>query len=251
MFGWARSLIRGTPLERPARAVWSVLRPARGEPGYLQKGRTYDRQTEEIIARVLLPGSSAVDVGAHSGVILESIVNHAPGGSHWAFEPLPEFAAQLRIRFENVRVVEVALSDHSGETTFQHVINHPGYSGLIERPYDHDDAKIEEIRVQVGALDDFIDESEDIHFIKVDVEGGELGVLRGAQHTILRNRPYIVFEHGKRAAAAYGSTTEEIFDLLQHCGLSVSRLGDWLEGRSSLTRQEFSDGTEFMFLAHP
>ena len=249
MLEWAKSLIRRGPLERPARAAWSLLRP-HGEAPYVVRNRAYDRETEEIIARVLAPRMNAVDVGAHSGEILRVIVSHAPGGTHWAFEPLPQFAAQLRKRFDAVKVFEVALSDHIGESTFQHVTSHPGYSGLERRPYDHDDVEIEEIYVRVDTLDNIIDEHEDIHFVKVDVEGGELPVFRGARRTIVRNRPYIVFEHGKRAAAGYNSTSEEIFDFLYQCDLSVSRLRDWLEGNPPLTRPQFCDGTEYMFLAH-
>jgi hypothetical protein len=51
------------------------------------------------------------------------------------------------------------------------------------------------IQVDVARLDDVLDESSRPRLIKVDVEGAELAVLRGAAETIGRARPLVVFEH--------------------------------------------------------
>ena len=252
MLAWAKSLIRSTPLERPAKIVWRLFGPRQTEPVSSHiKNQWYDQLTEKIIARVLRPDSNAIDVGAHAGEILRVIVTQAPFGTHWAVEPLPSFAAQLRDQFEGVNVLELALSDRTGDSTFQYVTNDPAYSGLRRHPYDRDDPQIEEIRVKVDTLDNILERAEKIDFMKVDVEGGELPLFRGASKMILSNRPYIVFEHGKRAAAAYGAGSEDIFDFLSQHGLGVSRLDDWLDGKPALTRRQFSDGRDFMFLAHP
>ena len=61
-----------------------------------------------------------------------------------------------------------------------------------------------------------------IHFMKIDVEGAELQVLRGAIQTILKYKPVIVFEHGLGAADHYGTKPEDIYDfLVSECGLSI------------------------------
>ncbi|MBT8215354.1 MAG: FkbM family methyltransferase, partial [Acidimicrobiia bacterium] len=154
---------------------------------------------------------NSVDVGAHAGAILELLVARAPRGSHWAVEPLPAFATQLRKSFPTVTVCQVALSDSEGEAEFLHVRNQPGYSGLRRRPYDFRDPDIERISVRVDTLDRLIPDDIDIHLIKVDVEGGELGVLLGGMRLLRRCRPYVVFEHGRDSAAAYGTRSEQIY----------------------------------------
>jgi FkbM family methyltransferase len=52
----------------------------------------------------------------------------APEGHLFAFEPIPDLANSLRRCFPQVHVHDCALSDHTGEATFQHVKNDPAYS---------------------------------------------------------------------------------------------------------------------------
>ena len=96
----------------------------------------YDRQTVEVMRRVLRHDSSGVDMGAHRGDILRHMVTLAPAGIHHAFEALPHLAASLRIHFPGVRVHEVAVSDASGDADFMYVENAPAYSITAIDVYD-------------------------------------------------------------------------------------------------------------------
>jgi len=212
----------------------------------------YDRWTRQVIARVLSADSNCIDVGAHAGEVLRDIVAAAPRGHHMAIEPLPDFAATLRDRYEAVEVLQVALSDSEGTKEFFHVVNAAAYSGLKLREFDRPDESVEKIDVRVCRLDEIVPTSRVIRFVKIDVEGGELGVLRGGSRTLKANRPYIAFEHGAVASSAYGASSEEIYDLLvDETGLKISLLSDWLDGRPALSRQSFIDQKNFFFLAHP
>lgn len=105
--------------------------------------------------RALQDDSNCVDVGAHRGAMLQEIRRFAPRGRHFAIEPLPEFADRLKHRYGDVTAVSCALSDHSGETTFQYVRSNPAYSGIRRRQYPGSE-DVTEIRVPLRTLDEIL-----------------------------------------------------------------------------------------------
>lgn len=240
-----KRLILGTPLELPARYVHSRLTG--------NKNWIYDRQTFEVMSRVLTQhGSSFVDVGCNKGDILRHAVRISPTGRHWAFEPLPELHSRLKSEFSSVNVFNLALSDRRGETTFQHVISCPALSGLLKREMANSE-HVETINITTDTLDNIIGNSR-VDMIKIDVEGAELLVLRGAKGTIKRNKPVIVFEHGLGGADSYGHTPEQVFELLAECGMKVSTMKRWLHHDPPFEATDFAahwrDGKDFYFIAY-
>jgi len=260
-----RRWIAGTPMENLVRALlrgFNTSRRAAGSisPAGVDLNTLYDVQTTAVMERVLGRRSNCIDVGCHQGTILDIMLRFAPEGRHFAFEPLPHMHTALVTKYAtvpNIELHELALSDTSGETTFQHVVTNPGYSGLLRRHYDRPNEQIEEIKVRKGRLDDIVPAGIPIRLLKVDVEGAELQVFRGAIGILRRSRPFIVFEHGKGAADYYDTRPEQIFDLLADSGLCLSLMGDWLEsdGASALSRaafvDQFDEGRNYYFLAHP
>ncbi len=71
-----------------------------------------------------------------------------------------------------------------------------------------------EIPVRLEALDDALPPGYMPALIKIDVEGGEEAVLRGALRTLREHRPIVVFEHGLGSANAYGTEPSDVFGLL-------------------------------------
>ncbi|MDP8927074.1 MAG: FkbM family methyltransferase [Actinomycetota bacterium] len=230
----------------------------RGEPtGQVVDDRNvrYDSETAEVIDRVLGPDDNAIDVGAHTGQVLVRILARAPRGKHLAFEPLPWLAAELRDRYPDVEVYELALSDHAGSETFHYVVSNPAYSGLRRRRFDRPHEEVILTEVKTERLDALVPDDRPIRFVKVDVEGAELQVFRGARRTITRNKPYIVFEHGLGGSDVYGTRPEDVYDLLVGCGLHLNIMSRWLAGESPLTREQFIEqfdtNENYYFLAHP
>ena len=247
--------VSGTPFEGVARRIWSECSSI-GNP-YARQSLRYDRQTLEIMKRVLRTDSNCIDVGCHRGKMLASICKLAPQGRHFAFEPLPTFCERLRKRFPSVEIHDVALSDHDGSASFCYVVDAPGLSGFRKLGHVPAAARVEEIAVRTEQLDNMIPRELSIDFMKIDVEGAQLQVFRGGVATITRNRPFVAFEHNM-LAEGYGATSDMIYDLLvEGCGLEISLLKDWLSAKPPLNRATFSGhmgfhpGAHFYFLAHP
>jgi FkbM family methyltransferase len=255
MSNWLKKIIIASPLEGIARRVYRFFNPV-GEDVIGRKNAAYDEQTFAVMQRCLRKDSICVDVGCHAGAILKEMLRLAPAGTHYAFEPIPELYQKLIVSFPNVKVFDVALSDSVGEVSFQHVISNPGYSGLKKRSYDRPHESVEAIKVKTDLLDNIIPADRPISLIKIDVEGAELQVLRGAANTIRKSSSVIIFEHGLGAADCYGTTPEQVYDLLTlQCNLRVSLMEDWLKGDSPLHREgfaaQFYQGINWYFMAHP
>ncbi len=225
---------------RLARAACGVLT----RPCLRQRNFQYDEDSFAVMRRCLRIDSNCVDVGSHRGSFLAEIVRLASRGTHLAFEPLPHLYKELVASYgsmPNVRLYELALSDTVGERTFQYVVSNSGYSGFRRRRYDRPSEVIKELEVRSELLDNIVPDNMPIDFIKIDVEGAELEVMRGAVTTIKRSSPTIVFEHGLGAADYYGTSPEAVYDLLgSECGLQIFLMREWLRGAPALTRREFA-----------
>jgi FkbM family methyltransferase len=239
---------------KAVRTGWYAL-PRRLTPAQRQ-GRRYDELTISVMRAILERDSVCVDVGASSGALLQQMCALAPAGKHHAFEPLPTMAAELQARFPAVQVHAVALADTNGESEFVHVVSNPAYSGLRVRRYDRPDERLETITVPTRRLDDVLPADAPVSFMKIDVEGGEYGVLAGGLGTLRRCKPVVAFEHGGGwTTENYGTNSGMLFELLHQAGLDVSLLEDWLGGRPSMSVAEFINAQmvngEYFFLAHP
>ena len=210
-----------------------------------------NRAIATLLRRHLRADTAVIDVGCHEGRFLEAVRQHAPRGRHLAFEPLPTFAAQLRQRFPDVTVHELALSDTVGEVLFHHVVTNPGYSGIRQRRLDRSGERVVQVAVRTAILDDLVEAAHPIGLLKIDVEGAELQVLRGAQRTLRRARPFLLFEHGQGGAAAYGTEPEQVFDLLDGLGYTIHGLDEGPAYDRLGFRAEFDGGQHWNFWARP
>lgn len=221
------------------------------------KNQQYDKQTAQVIRKVCKPNSNCVDIGCHKGEVLDVIRRYAPQGQHFGFEPIPVMYHNLVHKYSHTtcHIYDIALSNEKGETQFNFVVTNPAYSGLIRRKYDKPGEQDQSIKVKVDLLDNIIPLDLPISLIKIDVEGGELGVLQGAVKIIRQHRPVIIFEHGVGASDCYGTTPQQVYQLLQQCGLKVSTMKRWLEDAPALMEEEFAqqfyNKLNYYFIAYP
>lgn len=223
----------------------------------LTKNLEYDRLTKAIMKRCIHAQSNCIDVGCHKGEMLDVILALSPQGKHFAFEPLPVLFNQLEAKYKGkATVYPYALSDVNGTSTFQFVRNAPAYSGIHKRKYDTNTPDIEQINVELKTLDTLIPKEIKIDFIKIDVEGGEYGVLKGALQLLKNCRPVVIFESGLGASEYYGTKPIELYQFItKTAGLQISTLKSFIKQQSPLTEKEFethfNNNTEYYFTAHP
>jgi FkbM family methyltransferase len=205
------------------------------------------RRLRLLMALTLAEDACCVDVGANIGAVLRDMVRFAPRGRHVAYEPLPELAVQLATEFPRVTVRNAAVSDHTGEATFHRVKDRDTRSSLS--PLDYGDEELERLTVRVEDLDSALPDDFIPALIKIDVEGAEEQVLRGAAATLARHRPTVVLEHNA-SAHHFGTSSEAVHDLLAGAGLRVFDI----DGRGPYGPHELAErvqsGAIWTFVAH-
>lgn len=184
--------------------------------------RIYDLALSETLWRLIEPGHFVLDVGANIGFIT-SLCSYktGPQGKVWSFEPNPIVLSRLtkNIRhnqYPNTTLYPFALSDSNKE----------GYLELPETfSYNQGVAYVKNgthstdaIKIDLRKLDDMIDPGTIINVLKIDVEGHELTVLKGAEQMIQNKQiTNIVYEDHE----PYPS---EIAAFLAHKGYTIYRI---------------------------
>lgn len=151
-----------------------------------------DQLASVLVSRICEPRKTFIDIGAHIGSVIAAVMEHDRSVRLIAAEPVPEKARNLVKRFPGVEVHECALGESTGEVSFFVDTLRPGYSSLFS-PQDSKAAGTREIRVSLRRLDD-LTQSDQVDVIKIDVEGAELGVLKGGDRLVTKCRPTILFE---------------------------------------------------------
>ncbi len=180
-------------------------------------GVANDQLASQLITRLCHPDKTFIDVGAHIGSVIAAVLHHAPSIGVIAFEAIPEKADNLKRRFPKAKIYTCALSESEGKASFFIDTQRSGYSSL---------GKIEnkkstvEITVPLKKLDSIVS-SNQVDAVKIDVEGAELGVLRGSENLITANHPVIMFESAPTADNGLGYTKEALWQWFAGRGYEV------------------------------
>lgn len=161
-----------------------------------------------------------LDVGANRGLSAEAFLMYAPSARIYLFEPNPVVSKRLLRRYESSPRMEV-FECGLGDRTEERILYVPFYKGWMfdalasfDRKeasewletriagYRRENLRIEEYLCAIKRIDDM---GIAPFFIKLDVQGHELAVLRGAEQTLRTHRPIILLESLSPVAQAWAS----------------------------------------------
>lgn len=167
-------------------------------------------------------GQVCIDVGANFGyysLVASGIVG--PSGQVYAFEPSPKTLEILHLNTkanDNISVVDMAVSDASGEIRFFHTDDYVN-SGSVPSPPFKQPNEVEEITVQAVSLDEHFPDDFEINFLKIDIQGDDLKAIEGARGIIRRSQSIkILVEWAPTWMKNAGIETEELTNLLTELG---------------------------------
>jgi len=223
------------------RRLWLPLSHAL--PIYLRDCQLYDDLPRRLarFVRGRYGPLCAIDVGANVGDSIAAF-RPEPQDRFLAIEPSSKFATCLKRNFgpPQVEILEKALSDQPMQSGLK-IVERSGTASVISGDSEHS---------QMGAhtLDDLIaskKEFEALNILKVDTDGNDFAVIRGAKETIGRFRPVVMLECDLFDNGAYVDDVLEVIALLEECGLdsmlAYDNFGFLMSSYSSANATPFLD----------
>lgn len=211
-----------------------------------------------LLARFVPRGSVCIDVGAANGVYTTVLSRLAgPAGRVYSFEPQPASfrllaAGRALLRLRNVDARRVAVSDEPGPLVMLVPRRRLPVHGraFVSRGATLTSDDLAEFRaadrleVDTVTLDGL--GLQRLDFVKCDVEGGELAVLRSGEGMLLAHRPVLLLEVEARHTRKYGYAPAELFAWLAARGYAAHVLDG-----ARLRRVDRVDGAHRNYLFRP
>jgi len=206
-------------------------------------GTHEDYETWVLKSRIK-PGMTFVDVGANVGyytVISAALVG--PSGRVFCFEPdaLNYSFLQKSIAlngFDHVHPFQLALTDRAGKATLYLS------EGLGSHSLGLQDGNTAQVEVDVARLDDLPALAEQgVDFIKIDVQGAELSVLKGSQHILSKWKPSILAEFEPRCLEKFGVSGDEFLNYVENLGYRITLLDPDARAQIPYTREALLERT--------
>ncbi len=185
-----------------------------------------DRHERELVRSLIKPGARVVDVGANIGVysrFFSGLVGST--GTVVALEPDTENFGRLVQNvgsLSNVKAIHAAAGDCSGEV----LLFRSNEMNVDHRTFDSGDGR-PSVAVKMVALDDLFSSREPVDFLKVDVQGFELSVLKGAERLLTENQNIkILMEFWPYGLIKASVTPESLIDYVKSLGFFIAEIGN-------------------------
>ena len=188
-------------------------------------GQYYEINVEHWLKQVLCKLEKPIfyDVGSNYGyysVILSQLTK-----TTYAFEPVAETFIVLKKNIKKNRIKNIiqfpfALSDKE-ESISINIYSSSGNNSMFKRniPSDHPTKHIGKSNIRTKTIDSLVfsenNRIEKPDLIKIDVEGAELHVLKGAIKTIVKYKPVLLVEYSETTSIDAGYICKDIFDFIK------------------------------------
>ena len=216
----------------------------------ISEGR-YEPLLESTLLEISRGCSGFADIGANAGFYAISVGVTNPDCNVWAFECNPEIRGYLlrNIQLNGLSQIHVrpeGVSDFPSEAEL-FVPAFTGSGGGSLRDLHPDEGEAKRFTVSLITLDSL--ELKNLDLMKVDVEGAELGVVRGGLMTINLSKPTIFVELLRKWMKPFGSAPSDVFELLSKMGYVLFEIfEDHINEVSEIAVN--TSATNFVF-AHP
>ncbi len=197
------------------------------------KYRHKERKRSLMLASMVPADCTIIDVGANVGLLTKEFATaHSGHVNVIAFEPGDYCLSILRSvvrNFKNVEIVEAGLGDEDSTSVLKTPLKDAGSMG-IGLSQIGGDLEREHVSQQVSVmkLDTFCKDRQglNIGLLKVDVEGGEFNVVKGAVEVIKTQQPLWYMEIEERWTKKYGYQPNDLFNFMFEFGYSAFSVSD-------------------------
>ena len=220
-------------------------------PLYLPLYKAYkalsDRREREFLRKIVKPGMRIVDVGANIGIYTNYFAGLVgPNGAVYAFEPSPENFSRLQhnvLPKAGITTVQAAVGDSNGTVD----LFLSDQANVDHRTYDSGDGR-RKVTVPLVCLDDYFSPGTRIDFIKIDVQGHEYSVLKGASR-LLKENPRIVclLEIWPYGLTRAGVKSSDLMRFISGLGFVYEVVGDG--GPGVIERLDSDDESDYCNIA--
>lgn len=214
--------------------------------------RQHHSELMPILKQYIPEDGAVIDIGGHAGQFTKLFSSVARNGHVYTFEPGTYAYSILSLMkkikgLKNVSLFKLGVSSENTNKTLSVPIKESGSLGY-GRSCVSDAAFEKSVQEQINliSLDSFVEEGNfsRLDFIKVDVEGHEMSVLRGAKETLKKHYPALMIEINEGHLGQFGTKVEEVFRYLEGLGYSFARID---EASGSLVRDEKIQDTDYLF----
>lgn len=187
----------------------------------------HEYQSTQEVKRIITPGMTILEIGANIGyyALIEATLA-GKSGHLYAIEPSPSNFEALKKNLElngirNTYLHQAAFGEKRGKSKF-YVYDRSNLSSFIKR--EDMGMQCTEVEVEILTLDDFL-VGKEVDFVRMDVEGYEREILRGAEKAFAAGKKpkYFFIEVHSDLLHMKGSSCKEILELLGGYGYDIKK----------------------------
>jgi len=194
----------------------------------LEKEKSYEKHFTEFARLSTNESDTVIDFGANLGyhtITLSSLVgNH---GKVYSFEPQRIIFQQLNCNvflngLDNVYTYNLAVSEMESEVFINSPDFHnirPMYTNIGNTPINTNNVGSLVRQISLDSLN-----LPKLNFIKMDVQGSELNILKGGKNTIEKHRPYMFMEVEERQLNLFNITSKDLIEYTKNLGYSIYKI---------------------------